>query len=389
MDNNKLFLFQSNYNHIFNHTNNCIIKNKTYKLININYNRNHYIKNGLHFLNKTKTFFLNNQSKEINFINKHPKISVIIPIYNCQNTIELSLNSIFLQTFKDIEIILINDLSFDNSSKIIKKYQTFDQRIIIINNKRNMGTLYSRCIGALKAKGKYIFGLDNDDLLLDEGVLETVYLNAEINNFDIVEIKSFNIHNYNPDNQSIRNGDFIQHPNNLILHQPDLGIFSITQNKALALTDHFIWGKCIKTHIYKLAVNKLGKKRYSYYNCWTEDITIVFIIFNIAKSFIFLNMFGIFHIISATTTSNKLTNSHKFITHIFFLDILYDFSKNDFITKKYVAEYALSFSKDLINKLDINNKQYFNNIIKKIIDCKYIPNEYKHKIHEILTKLRL
>ena len=168
-------------------------------------------------MNKTKTFFLNNQSKEINFINKHPKISVIIPIYNCQNTIELSLNSIFLQTFKDIEIILINDLSFDNSSKIIKKYQTFDQRIIIINNKRNMGTLYSRCIGALKAKGKYIFGLDNDDLLLDEGVLETVYLNAEINNFDIVEIKSFNIHNYNPDNQSIRNGDFIQHPNNYLI----------------------------------------------------------------------------------------------------------------------------------------------------------------------------
>ena len=80
-----------------------------------------------------------------------------------------------------------------------------------------MGTLYSRCIGALKAKGKYIFGLDNDDLLLDEGVLETVYLNAEINNFDIVEIKSFNIHNYNPDNQSIRNGDFIKHPNNYLI----------------------------------------------------------------------------------------------------------------------------------------------------------------------------
>ena len=92
-------------------------------------------------------------------------------------------------------------------------------------------------------------------------------------------------------------------------------------------------------------------------------------------------MFGIFHIISATTTSNKLNNSHKFITHIFFLDILYDFSKNDFTAKKYVAEYALSFSKDLINKLDINNKHYFYIIIKKIIDCKYIPNEYKHKIY--------
>jgi hypothetical protein len=94
----------------------------------------------------------------------------------------------------------------------------------------------------------------------------------------------------------------------------------------------------------------------------------VFIKFNIAKSFIFLNMFGIFHITNPTTASKKLNNYHKFITHIFFLDILYDFSKNDFITKKYVAEYALTFSKDLINELDINSKLYFNSIINKKIE---------------------
>ena len=386
MNNNKPFVkYLSKKNFIINNSKNYYIinyfyKNETYKLINSNLNRSEYVTKGLQFLNEIKKNHLNNISNQINFLNKHPKISLIIPIYNCEQTIELSLNSILLQTLKEIEIILVNDLSSDNSSQIIKKYQSIDRRIIILNNKRNMGTLYSRCIGALNSRGEYIFGLDNDDLLLDKEVLETVYLNSKINNFDIVEIKPFNIPNYNPKNQTIWDGEFINHPNNLILHQPELGTFSIAQNKILDLSDHFIWGKCIKTRIYKLAVNKLGKKRYSYFNCWTEDISMVFIIFNIAKSFIFLNMFGIFHITNPTTASKKLNNYHKFITHIFFLDILYDFSKNDFVTKKYVAEYALTFSKDLINELDIKSKLYFNSIIKKIIECKYISNEYKQKI---------
>jgi hypothetical protein len=96
-----------------------------------------------------------------------------------------------------------------------------------------MRTLYSRCIGALNSRGEYIFGLDNDDLLLDKEFLETVYLNSKINNFDFVEINPFNIPNYNPNNETKWDGEFINYPNNLILHQPELGTFSIAQNKTL------------------------------------------------------------------------------------------------------------------------------------------------------------
>ena len=137
---------------------------------------------------------------------KHPKLSVVIPIYNCAKTIELSIKSINFQSLKELEIILINDLSSDNSSFVIEQLKQYDKRIRIINNKRNMGTLYSRSIGALKSKGEYIIGLDNDDFFSYEYVLETVYLNAKINNFDIVEIKSLNIPNYSPKIKEIRNG---------------------------------------------------------------------------------------------------------------------------------------------------------------------------------------
>jgi glycosyltransferase involved in cell wall biosynthesis len=76
---------------------------------------------------------------------------------------------------KDFEIILVNDNSNDGSLRIINKMKKDDDRIKIINNHKNMGTLYSRCIGSLNAKGKYIFPLDNDDLFLDEDVFETIY----------------------------------------------------------------------------------------------------------------------------------------------------------------------------------------------------------------------
>ena len=357
---------------------NKIVNNETVQLINLNFTKKQYKIKGLEFLNKIKRNKLNNITKQF----KHPKISIIIPIYKCEKTIELSIKSINYQNLKELEIILVNDFSPDNSSLVIKKMNEFDKRIKIINNKKNMGTLYSRSIGALKSKGEYIIGIDNDDFFSYENILETVYLNSKINDFDIVEIKSLNIPNYYPKYKQIRNGNYIYHPNNLILHQPELGLFSITYNNKLAFRDHFAWGKCIKNRIYKKAVNRLGYKRYSTYNCWTEDMSIVFVLFNTAKSYIFLNVFGIFRIKAKTTTTHKLPNIHKFLSYIFYLGILFDFSKNDIKTKSYIVEYAKSFSYNRINKLDDKNKFYFKSIIKKIIESPFISKENKIKIKQ-------
>jgi glycosyltransferase involved in cell wall biosynthesis len=355
---------------------NKLVNNETVKLINLNYTKRQYKIMGLEYLNKIKRSKINNTRNKVN----NPKISVIIPIYNCQNTIELSLKSIHFQNINDLEIILINDLSSDNSSQIIESFQNIDQRIVIIKNKKNMGTLYSRSIGALKAKGEYLIGLDNDDFLSFEKMLETSYLNAKINDFDIAEIKSLNIPNYDPRYKEVRNGNYIYHPDNLILHQPELGLFSITSNNNLSFTDHFAWGKFIKSKVYKNALNKMGKTRYSTYNCWTEDMSIVFVLFNTAKSYIFLNLFGIFRLKAKTTTTHKLNNEHKFLSYIFYLDILFDFSKNNYKTKNYIAQYALGFNIKRINRLDNKGKMYFKSIINKLIDCSFVSKEYNLKL---------
>ena len=104
-----------------------------------------------------------------------PKISAIIPLYNCEKTINQSIYSIQYQNFSHFEIILINDFSKDNTSTIIKDFQQNDKRIKIINNRKNMGTLYSRSIGVLKSKGKYIFSLDDDDMYFDIDIFGKIY----------------------------------------------------------------------------------------------------------------------------------------------------------------------------------------------------------------------
>ena len=82
--------------------------------------------------------------KNITFqISKQPKISVIIPVYNSQKTIKSAIRSIQNQNMIDIEIILINDFSKDNSSQIVEEIHQNDPRIIIINNNKNMGTIDS------------------------------------------------------------------------------------------------------------------------------------------------------------------------------------------------------------------------------------------------------
>jgi len=91
-----------------------------------------------------------------------PKISVVMPVYNSEKYLKESIGSILNQTFKDFELIIVDDCSTDNSLKIIKGYK--DKRIKLFRNKKNLGTVRTRNIGLKKAKGKYIAVMDSDDM---------------------------------------------------------------------------------------------------------------------------------------------------------------------------------------------------------------------------------
>ncbi len=105
------------------------------------------------------------------------KVSIIIPVYNASKTIEKCLKSIIKQTYKNIEIIIINDGSKDNSLEIINKLSKKDKRIIVID-KENEGVANTRNLGIKKATGKYIMFIDNDDYI------ENNYVESFINAID-------------------------------------------------------------------------------------------------------------------------------------------------------------------------------------------------------------
>ena len=73
-----------------------------------------------------------------------PTISVIVPVYNAEKWISRCLESIIKQTFKNFEVIIVNDASQDKSFEIVKQYILKDDRIIIINKEKNEGTMSAR-----------------------------------------------------------------------------------------------------------------------------------------------------------------------------------------------------------------------------------------------------
>ncbi len=95
-------------------------------------------------------------------------ISVVMPVYNSGQLIHPTIKSILNQTYSNFEFIIINDASTDNTLETIKKYQTKDKRIIIINNDKNLGISLSSNKGLNIAKGKYIAMMDHDDISLPD-----------------------------------------------------------------------------------------------------------------------------------------------------------------------------------------------------------------------------
>jgi glycosyltransferase involved in cell wall biosynthesis len=300
-------------------------------------------------------------------------------VYNCEKSIIPSIRSIQNQQFLGIEIIIVNDFSKDNSSFVIEKLKKKDSRIKIINNNKNMGTLYSRCIGVINAKGKYIFSLDQDDLFFNYDIFKYIYNIAKDGNFDIISFKSIYIANYRDNISKMHDSPFSHHPNNLILFQPKLSKYPI--NKKKLYNDIHIWAKSIKKEVYKKAVNLLGKKRYSVFMSWAEDTSMIFIIFNIAKSFKFVDKYGVIHLNANITSSFTQPKNKKIFGEIYLLDIIFDFSKNN-SNKNLAVDYALyikphynynKFKKD-------KNYNYLNLILQKIINCKFISKSNKLKI---------
>ena len=113
-----------------------------------------------------------------------PRLSVIIPIYNSQNTLKKCVDSVLAQSFTDMEIILVDDGSEDDSLKICREYEQQDKRIVVFH-KENEGLVAARKSGLSIAKGEYIGFVDSDDFI-DSTMYADLMVEADKNESDIV-----------------------------------------------------------------------------------------------------------------------------------------------------------------------------------------------------------
>ena len=320
---------------------------------------------------------------------KNPKISAVIPVYNASNTIISAVRSIQNQDMKEIEIILVDDCSPDNSSNTINQLMLEDKRIQLIKNKENKGTLYSRSIGALNAKGKYIMALDNDDLFIF-GIFNKSYEEALKNDSDIIEFSGIQLcRNCSADKDNIYIPYYLRFKEDgLIVNQPELSKFIYIKTNnfySYDFRDVFVWGKLIKTDVYQKAVNLLGDFIYNYTIFLTEDKIFTVALYKVANSFKFIDIYGIIYNENPNSICHSWLKSKKqrilqdfLLFAIIFFDLYKDSEEIQIVVEDLKIR-AFEYNTFLEGKYKILLHELYRNILgsKKILESE----------KEIITKI--
>ncbi|OKL36565.1 glycosyltransferase family 2 protein [Domibacillus mangrovi] len=164
-----------------------------------------------------------------------PKISIIVPVYKVEPYIHKCVDSILAQTFKDFELILVDDGSPDKCGEICDEYAQKDSRVHVIH-KKNGGLSDARNAGLNIAKGEYIGFVDSDDWI-ESDMYELLYNMCEENECDIANCTSI-IHFKS---ETVINGN---HP--LIIHNRNEAMKAMLEGE---LYDEVVWTKLIKRNL--------------------------------------------------------------------------------------------------------------------------------------------
>ena len=311
-----------------------------------------------------------------------PKITVIIPIYKGGKYLYYSLRSIQNQKLKEIEILLIDDCSPDDSVQIIEKYMKEDPRIRLIKNEKNRNILYSKSMAALNAKGKYILELDQDDMFISDDAFETLYNLAESKNLDLIQFKDFLSRKfYVPkayEDWMHQSGSWINSndsKDNLYKTQPELRFLFFNNYNFL------LWGLLIKTEIYKKVITHIWPIIINYRLALFEDFEITFFLLIFAKNFQFINYFFIIHLFHPNAvTFSYLTTKEDYLSQLFVSNNMMNYYLDDHPEDIHIM---VNYIRTMTVIIDTNDPLYpdFNKyIIRKIMANNYLTYEEKEQI---------
>ena len=323
-------------------------------------------------------------------INKNPKISIIIPVFNSQDFILNLHKSIQDQYLKDIEIIYVDDNSTDNSTQIIYDLQKKDNRIILLKNKKNKSQFYSRNKGAIFARGEYIQFIDSDDIIVGN-ILEKAYIRAKTENIDIIQ---YNFLKRNKENQFSL---FTDKTHNNIIYQPELSDQMYYGRGFLKQVNFFIFNKIIKKEIYLKALIYMGDdilKENIYMN---EDIIQIFSLLRVANSLFFIDDIGLTKISYEKRNSlldyqqNSETANSIFHDNFIEIKFLYNKTKNNEHDKAIILEF-IKMNRNLFPTLVYKiTKGYelYEEVFHLLLNSEYFNEVGKNKIRDLKQKIMI
>ena len=296
------------------------------------------------------------------------KLSIIIPVYNVSEYLERCLNSIINQTYKNLEIICINDGSTDNSLEILNDFASKDKRIKVIN-KKNEGVSKTRNVGLDAATGDLISFVDSDDAIVKD-MYEVMIKNlndAEIITCDKYKVVENEIYDYGKN---------------------DLKITTFENNEALkefllsGSLGTVVWNKIFKKDI-------IGKTRFNTEITNSEDQLFLYEIYKKKPKIIKYNIPKYIYYLRENSASRSEFNV-KHLSVLKVANIIYDdvLANNSSLIKEadnYLFESFIIFIRKLAlstNKKD--NLDYYNNARKKIISLSKTTKISKKRKLEVL-----
>ena len=306
-----------------------------------------------------------------------PLISIIVPVYNTEKYLRRCLDSLVNQTFKDIEIIIVNDASQGNCKEIIEEYQKKDNRIKYIEHSENKSLLQARKTGNIASTGKYIMYVDSDDEL-DINTCKEIFNVIKNKDYDIIHFGAKIISDF--DSKDIKW--------NLSTNRFNINSEFLLNEVIDKKISHNMWAKAFNINIIKKLIEYISDIQIMN----AEDMLQCLIAFYFAKSYkVIQKPLYIYYVdigVSNKNTNEIDTNKYDYLCRStkIALDEFYNF----LVKVKSNIAYGFLFSKIYYNqynylfeKIENNNEEYIK-IIEKYFD-KSIINQYLHlkKYNEI------
>ena len=332
---------------------------------------------------KNNSVNLSFENKEIFYKRDNPKITIIITIYNQKQFIKTIYSCIQNQSFKDLEILFIDDNSMDDSFKLINELMKEDKRIEYIKNTKNKGQFYSRYVGIKKAKGDYLLVIDPDDLLLNN-ILNKSYDLARYYDLDIV-------HYYH------MKGNF---SNNAIRKMNFSGIYYNEQVKNIYFncSYRYLWDKLIKKDVYIKSIEFIKEKYRNSRIIIHNDEVACFGVFRVAKSYGVLAQIGYFY---NRENSNSITKFNfkpeningRFNTLFTIMEFYFEQTENNTFEKTMGGYnfFELKIRNIYYSKIKYltNGFIYINNIIDLYLNSSFFNKKQRYNLKRFKYKINI